>query len=174
MTVIASKDMKFIVLLHLGTTIIPEAPSKSPETGDENPGTGTGATGIIVGVIVPLILVAAMIGAVVVKRRRPNPQETSNEELKEVSTDDNKEVADDGNYLYTNSETEAALPTHIALQKDANLKEKSSNMAEEVQNLEEFKSLVKYVKENVKKQMTVRNEEKNMEHNRYIDIGKIS
>ena len=161
--------MKLIILLHLGTTITPEASS-----GNENPGTGTGATGIIVGVIVPLILVAAIIGAVVVKRRRPNPQEISTDELKEVSADDNKELGDDGNYLYTNTDTEAALPTHISLQKDSNLKEKSTNMTEQVENLEEFKSLVNYVKENVKKEMTIRNEEKNKEHNRYIDIGKIS
>ena len=172
MTMIASLDMKLITILLLGTTKTPEAQSQSPEKGDENP--GIGATGIIVGVLVPLILVAALIGAVVVKRRKQNPKEVSSDELKEVSTDENKEVADDGNYLYTNTETEASLPTHISLQKDSNLKEKSSNMAEEVQNLEEFKSLVNYVKENVKKEMTIRNEEKNKEHNRYIDIGKIT
>ena len=171
---IASIDMKLITILLLGTTKTPDAQSQSPEKGDENPGTGRGATGIIVGVLVPLILVAAIIGAVVVKRRRPNPQEISTDELKEVSADENKEVAEDENYLYTSSETEATLPTHISLQKDSNLKEKSTNMAQQVESLEEFKSLVNFVKENVKKEMTIRNEEKNKEHNRYIDIGKIS
>ena len=169
---IASIDMKLITILLLGTTKTPDAQSQSPEKGDEN--TGKGATGIIVGVLVPLILVAAIIGAVVLKRRRPDPIEVSTDELKEVSADENKEVADDENYLYTSSETEATLPTHISLQKDSNLKEKSTNMAQQVESLEEFKSLVNFVKENVKKEMTIRNEEKNKEHNRYIDIGKMS
>ena len=152
----------------------PLGTAKEPEAEPEGKNPGTGATGIIVGVLVLLILVAAIIGAVVLKRRKPTPTDVSTDELKEVSADENKEVADDGNYLYTSSETEATLPTHISLQKDSNLKEKSTNMAQQVENLEEFKNLVNFVKENVKKEMTIRNEEKNKEHNRYIAIGKIS
>ena len=65
------------------------------------------------------------------------------------------------------------LPSHISLQKDANLKEISTKLAEKEESLEEeFFSLVDYVKDNINKEMNVRTQGNNTEHNRYLDIGK--
>ena len=82
----------------------------------------------------------------------------------------------EGMYIYTNAESEAAeepLPKHVSLLKDAQLKERSKAMAENEESLEEeFFSLVDYVKDNINKEMNVRTEGNNTEHNRYLDIGK--
>ena len=86
------------------------------------------------------------------------------------------EPNEDGSYLYTDTETEveeAPLPSHISLHKDANLKEKSKDMANQIENLEEeFFNLVEYVKENVMNEKNIASQGNNKEHNRYIDIGK--
>ena len=82
----------------------------------------------------------------------------------------------EGMYIYTNAETEAteeSFPKHVSLLKDAKLKERSKAMAENEESLEEeFFSLVDYVKDNINKEMNVRTEGNNAEHNRYLDIGK--
>ena len=82
----------------------------------------------------------------------------------------------EGMYIYTNAETEPTeepLPKHVSLHKDAKLKERSKAMAENEESLEEeFFSLVDYVKDNINKEMNVRTEGNNAEHNRYLDIGK--
>ena len=84
----------------------------------------------------------------------------------------------EGMYIYTNAESEAAeepLPKHVSLHKDVKLKERSKAMAENEESLEEeFFSLVDYVKDNINKEMNVRTEGNNTEHNRYLDIGKTS
>ena len=65
------------------------------------------------------------------------------------------------------------MPKHVSLLKDAQLKERSKAMAENEESLEEeFFSLVDYVKDNISKEMNVRTEGNNTEHNRYLDIGK--
>ena len=147
-------------------------------------------TATIVTVVLVAVIVVVIVALILIKRRKESNVLSTYDEVKipeandkgnilnpntEARNDKINEVNDEGSYLYTTStDTEAALPTYISLQKDSNLKEKSTTIAEQVENLEEFKSLVNYVKENVKKEMTIRNEERNKEHNRYIDIGKIS
>ena len=80
----------------------------------------------------------------------------------------------EGMYIYTNAQTEEEpLPKHVFLLKDAKLKERSKAMAENEESLEEeFFSLVDYVKDNINKEMNVRTEGNNTEHNRYLDIGR--
>ena len=146
----------------------PEEPGASGTTAGEGGALGTGTIAGVVALVVVLVT-GSIVAFLLVTRRMKKSNDLAAENEAVVP-----EANDEGSYLYMNTDTEAALPAHISLQKDANLKEKSTNMAEEVQNLEEFKSLVNYVKENVKKEMTIRNEEKNKEHNRYIDIGKMS
>ena len=103
--------------------------------------------------------------------------EIKNNELESSEANDNKiessEANDDGTYLYSKSEAdEAPLPSHISLNKDDNLKENANDMLAQLENIEEeFFNLVNYVKENVKKEMTIASQEGNREHNRYIDIG---
>ena len=85
-------------------------------------------------------------------------------------------VIDDESYLYINTETELEenpLPSHISLNKDANLKDMAKDMSSQIENLEEeFFNLVEYVKENVKNEKNIATQGENKEHNRYIDIGK--
>ena len=166
-------------MLHSGffypfTLVCSLVPSKPKEPGANGTNANEGGplgTGTIAGIVALFVILASgsIVAFLLVTRRMKKSNDLAAENEAVVP-----EAHDEGSYLYMNTDTEAALPTHISLQKDANLKEKSTNMAEEVQNLEEFKSLVDYVKENMKKEMTIRNEEKNKEHNRYIDIGKIS
>ena len=76
---------------------------------------------------------------------------------------------DNGTNLYTKAE--ALLPNHISLCKNDNLKEKSKDMANQIENLEEFSNMVEYAEENFKNKTNIATMGDNTEHNRYIDIG---
>merc|ERR1719458_1602060 len=108
------------------------------------------------------------------KRKRQVPSSTDDTAISK-SEFEISEANDDGTYLYTNTKTEveeAPLPSHISLHKDANLKERSKDMANRIENLEEeFFSLVEYVKENVKNEKNIATQGDNKEHNRYTDIA---
>ena len=111
------------------------------------------------------------------KRRKQKPQEAETSSRYGIEIKNNEiessEANDDGTYLYSKTEAdEAPLPSHISLNKDDNLKENANDMLAQLENIEEeFFNLVNYVKENVKKEMTIASQEGNKEHNRYIDIG---
>ena len=138
-------------------------------------------------VCILLVLLLASIAVFFLRRRKQKPPEAEtssrygieikNNEVKSSEANDNEiessEANDDGTYLYSKSEAdEAPLPSHISLNKDDNLKENASDMLAQLENIEEeFFNLVNYVKENVKKEMTIASQEGNKEHNRYIDIG---
>ena len=122
---------------------------------------------------------AALVVVVLLRRRRKQKRQvpSSNDGIAIAKSElEISEANDDGTYLYTNTKTEveeAPLPSHISLHKDANLKEKSTDMANQIENLEEeFFSLVEYVKENVKNEKNIATQGDNKEHNRYTDIGK--
>ena len=150
---------------------------------------GQALIGGLAGVSILLLLVVAAVIFFLIKRRKKEPKVSGKKDEVEVPgvTENtthlktNKEIQGpedntEGMYIYTNAETETAeepLPKHVSLLKDAKLKERSKAMAENEESLEEeFFSLVDYVKDNIKKEMNVRTEGKNTEHNRYLDIGK--
>ena len=152
-------------------------------------GQGQALIGGIAGVSILLLLFTAAVIFFLIKRRKKEPKVSSTNDEVEVpgvteKTADlktNTEIEGpkentEGMYIYTNAETEAAeepLPKHASLLKDAKLKERSKAMAENEESLEEeFFSLVDYVKDNINKEMNVRTEGNNAEHNRYLDIGK--
>ena len=113
-------------------------------------------------------------------RRRKQKQQVSNSTTEDIAISKSEieisEANEDGSYLYTETETEveeAPLPSHISLHKDANLEEKSKDMANQIENLEEeFFDLVEYVQDNVINKKNIATQGDNKEHNRYIDIGK--
>ena len=146
-------------------------------------------TGGIAGVSILLLLLIAAVIFFLIKRRKKEPRVSATKDEVEVpgvteNTTDfktNTEIEGpqdntEGMYIYTNAETEAAeepLPKHVSLLKDAKLKERSTDMAKNEESLEEeFFNLVDYVKDNINKEMNVRTEGNNTEHNRYLDIGK--
>ena len=125
-----------------------------------------------------LLLASGVIFFLVRRRKRKLPEaETSSRYGIEIKDNEIEisEANDDGTYLYSNATTEveeAALPVHISLQKDENLKENAKVISAQDENLEEeFYNLVDYVQENIKNEMTIASQEGNKEHNRYIDIG---
>ena len=152
-------------------------------------GEGSPSLGYIAAAIVCILLVLllASIAVFFLRRRKQKPPEAEtssrygieikNNEVESSEANDNKEESseanDDGTYLYSKTEIdEAPLPSHISLHKDSNLKEKSKDMASQIENLEEeFFNLVEYVEENVKNEKTIATQGDNKEHNRYIDIG---
>ena len=148
----------------------------------EVPASHATITTLTVIVLVLIFLALAFVFIFLTKRRKQeskipesNRLEDSNAGI-ESPSEGSGPANDDGSYLYVNTETEmeeAALPTHICLHKDANLKEKAKDMSSQVENLEEeFFSLVEYVKENVKNEKNIATQGDNREHNRYTDIGK--
>ena len=71
-----------------------------------------------------------------------------------------------------NNEEEPPLPDHVVLIKDKELRVKAKELAGKIGVLEaERRLLLEYVKKNIKKPITVAQLAKNLEHNRYIDIG---
>ena len=67
---------------------------------------------------------------------------------------------------------ETGLPKHCVLMKDETLKEKAKELAENIELLDlEYRSLLAFVQENVKKETTVSKLKHNIPHNRYKDIG---
>lgn len=116
-----------------------------------------------------VLLIAGVAIAILMKTRKQN---------KNVTSVDNErpESNEDGNYLYADSVAlEAPLPSHVTLQKDANLKEKSKEASSQEEVLEdEFYNMVNYVQENVKREMKIASQGNNTVHNRYIDIGKLA
>ena len=150
---------------------------------------GQALIGGIAGVSILLLLLVVAVIFLLIKRRKKEPKVSGTNAEVEVpgvaeNTTDlkiNTEIEGpkdntEGMYIYTNAETEAEeepLPKHVSLLKDAKLKERSKAMAENEESLEEeFFSLVDYVKDNIHKEMNVRTEGNNAEHNRYLDIGK--
>ena len=134
-------------------------------------------TTLTVLILVLLFLVLAFIPIFLAKRRKQESKIHERNRLEdstagfESSPEGSVPANDEGTYLYFNTET--ALPTHICLHKDANLKEKAKNMSIQIENLEEeFFNLVEYVNENVKNEKNIATQGDNKEHNRYIDIGK--
>ena len=139
------------------------------------------ATTAAVTVLILLFLALAFLLMFLTKRRKQEsklPESTHLEEDSNVGIESPQESSpanDEGSYLYVNTETEkeeALMPSHVSLHKDANLKERSKEASTQIENLEEeFFNLVKFVKENVKKEMTIATQGENKAHNRYTDIG---
>ena len=123
------------------------------------------------------LLAAFVVVIFLIRKRKQKGQVPSSADVMEITMDETEisEANDDGTYLYDNTKAEmeeAPLPSHFKLQKDANLKEKSKDMASQIENLEEeFFNLVEYVKENVNNEKNIATQGNNKEHNRYIDIG---
>ena len=126
------------------------------------------------------VLALAVLLIFLTKRRKQESKITESNHLEDSnvgseSPQESSPANDDGSYLYINTETEkeeALMPNHISLHKDVNLKERSKEMSTQIENLEEeFVKLVEYVKENVKKEMTIAIQGDNKAHNRYTDIG---
>ena len=148
---------------------------------------GQALIGGIASVSILLLLLIAAVIFFLIKRRKKEPKVSGTKEEVEVlgfteNTTDlktNTEIEGpqdntEGMYIYTNAQTEEEpLPKHVSFLKDAKFKERSKAMAENEESLEEeFLSLVDYVKDNINKEMNVRTEGNNAEHNRYLDIGK--
>ena len=150
---------------------------------------GEALTSGIASVSIFLLLLIAAVIFFLIKRRKKEPKVSGKKDEEEVpgvtenttNLKTNTEIEGpqdntEGMYIYTNAQTEAAeepLPKHVSLLKDAKLKERSKAMAENEESLEEeFFSLVDYVKDNINKDMNVRTQGNNAEHNRYLDIGK--
>ena len=114
-----------------------------------------------------MLLIAGVAIAILMKTRKQNKNVTS-------ADNERPESNEDGNYLYADSVAlEAPLPSHVTLQKDASLKEKSKEASSQEEVLEdEFYNMVNYVQENVKREIKIASQGNNAAHNRYIDIGK--
>ena len=95
----------------------PEEPGASGTTAGEGGALGTGTIAGVV-VLVVVLVTGSIVAFLLVTRRIKKPYDITVENEAVVP-----EVHDEGSYLYMNTDTEAALPTHISLQKDANLKE---------------------------------------------------
>ena len=98
-------------------------------------------TTLTVLILVLLFLVLAFIPIFLAKRRKQESKIHERNRLEdstasfESSPEGSGPANDDGSYLYITMETEmeeAALPTHICLHKDANLKEKSKDMSQTI------------------------------------------
>ena len=138
------------------------------------------ATTAAVTVLILLFLALAFLLIFLTKRRKQESKKPGSTHLEDSnvgneSPQESSPANDDGSYLYINTETEkeeALMPSHVSLHKDANLKERSKEASTQIENLEEeFVNLVKFVKENVKNEMTIATQGVNKAHNRYTDIG---
>ena len=66
------------------------------------------------------------------------------------------------------------LPTHMVLEKGPSLRESAKEMAGRKGKLEEeFKMIGEHARANFQKETSVSRLEKNLIHNRYLDIGKV-
>jgi len=131
-------------------------------------------------VLILIFLALAFLLIFLTKRRKQESKKPESTHLEDSnvgneSPQESSPANDEGSYLYVNTETEkeeALMPNHVSLHKDANLKERSKEASTQIENLEEeFLNLVKFVKENVKMEMTIATQGENKAHNRYTDIA---